>query len=205
MNVDIGTEAAQSHFFSGNICFEFSVLCCCSEETTNTVLEANSWSNIQRRHYLWLYLFFTLLWPTGCRKVFIYILERDAGGERVQIRTAKPILPNFNGNAAGSGGKTCRLLFALQSRNGILDWHFWEKLKPSQTGIFVWFSIPLFPFYSVLFINRLEFFCFVAFFLLKSEESTVSCENPPVEGTVLQIALSTLMSKNSISDPQFFH
>jgi hypothetical protein len=53
--------------------------------------------------------------------LYIYILERDAGGERVQIRTAKPILPNFNGNAAGSGGKTSRLLFALQSRNGILD------------------------------------------------------------------------------------
>jgi hypothetical protein len=78
------------------------------------------------------------------------------------------------------------LLFALQSRNGILDWHFWEKLKPSQTRIFVWFSIPLFPFYSVLLINRLEFFCFVDFLngFLKSEESTAYCENQPVEGIV---------------------
>jgi hypothetical protein len=67
-----------------------------------------------------------------------------------------------------------------------------KKLKSSQTRVFVWFSIPIFPFYNVL----LEYSCFVDFFLyefLKSEESTAYCENQPVEGTVLQIALSTLM------------
>ncbi len=34
MSVETGTEAA--HFFSGNICFEFSVLCLCSVGLVNT-------------------------------------------------------------------------------------------------------------------------------------------------------------------------
>ncbi len=35
-----------------------------------------------------------------------------------------------------------------------------HKLESSQTQIFVWFSALIFPFYKMLFMNRLKFSCF---------------------------------------------
>jgi hypothetical protein len=40
-----------------------------------------------------------------------------------------------------------------------------HKLESSQTRVFVWFSTLIFPFYKMLFTNRLKFTCFPGFFL----------------------------------------
>ncbi len=40
-----------------------------------------------------------------------------------------------------------------------------HKLDSSQTQVFVWFSTHIFPFYKMLFMNRLEFSCFADFFV----------------------------------------
>ncbi len=81
-------------------------------------------------------------------------------------------------------------------------------LESSQTRVFVWFSTLIFPFYKMLFMKRLEYSCFVHFFVrifFKPEKSLGFLWNPPVEGTVNSIDEKTLMSfvnlmsKNSIS------
>jgi hypothetical protein len=48
-----------------------------------------------------------------------------------------------------------------ESRDGILEQHFsgdfWHRLESSQTQVFVWFSTLIFPFYKMIFMNRLDF------------------------------------------------
>ncbi len=51
-----------------------------------------------------------------------------------------------------------------------------HKRESFQTWVFVWFFTRIFPFYKMLFTNRLEF--------LKPEKSMVFFKKPPVEGTV---------------------
>ncbi len=52
----------------------------------------------------------------------------------------------------------------LPARDGILESHFFEV--SGQTWDFVWFPSLIFPFYKMLFMNRLEFSCFADFFLV---------------------------------------
>jgi hypothetical protein len=40
-----------------------------------------------------------------------------------------------------------------------------HKLDSSQTEVFVWFSTLIFPFYKMLFMNRVEVSCFTDFFV----------------------------------------
>jgi hypothetical protein len=40
-----------------------------------------------------------------------------------------------------------------------------HKLKSSRTRVFVWFSTLIFPFYKMLFMNKLEFSSFAKFFV----------------------------------------
>jgi hypothetical protein len=55
-----------------------------------------------------------------------------------------------------------------KSRDGILEpcifiRGYGQKLDSSQTQVFVWFSTLVYPFYKMLFMNRLEFSCFMDF------------------------------------------
>jgi hypothetical protein len=56
-----------------------------------------------------------------------------------------------------------------------------HKLKSSQTQIFVWFSTLFFPFYKMLFMNRLDFSCFAdvqefyLWFLAETEWCSYRC------------------------------
>ncbi len=63
----------------------------------------------------------------------------------------------------------------------------WDSLTAfsSQTWVFVWFSTPIFPFYIMLFMNRLQFYCFADFLngFLKPAKSMFFF-NPPSEGTL---------------------
>ncbi len=52
----------------------------------------------------------------------------------------------------------------MPARDGILEGRFFEV--SGQTWDFVWFSSLIFPFYKMLFMNRLEFSCFAGFFLV---------------------------------------
>ncbi len=40
-----------------------------------------------------------------------------------------------------------------------------HKLESSETQVFAWFSTIIFPFFKMLFTNRLEFSCFADIFL----------------------------------------
>ncbi len=40
-----------------------------------------------------------------------------------------------------------------------------NKLESSQTGVCVWFCTLIFPFYKMLLMNRIEFFCYADFFV----------------------------------------
>ncbi len=49
---------------------------------------------------------------------------------------------------------------------------FEHKLESSQIRVFFWFSILIFQFFKMLFMNRLEFSCFADFFerIFKTKE-----------------------------------
>jgi hypothetical protein len=71
-------------------------------------------------------------------------------------------------------------IFFLETRDGILGTIFLvevsgHKLVSSQTPVFVWFSTLIFPFYNMLFMNRLQFFWFRGFFVrfLKPKKNKV--------------------------------
>ncbi len=71
----------------------------------------------------------------------------------------------------------------MEFLNGIIVQVAGHKLEYSQTLVFVWYSTLIFPFYKMLFMNRLEFSCFPDFLKdLKSRVEFSFLENPPVEG-----------------------
>jgi hypothetical protein len=53
----------------------------------------------------------------------------------------------------------------MEFLNGILVEVSRQKHESSQTLVFVWFSTLIFPFFKMLFMKRLEFSCFVDFFV----------------------------------------
>ncbi len=68
-----------------------------------------------------------------------------------------------------------------------------HKLESSQIRVFVWFSTLIFPFYKMLFMNRLEFSCFTDFFvkIFKTWEEYGFLQNRPEEGTVKRVEQNT--------------
>jgi hypothetical protein len=46
-----------------------------------------------------------------------------------------------------------------------------HKLESSQTRVFVSFFTLIFPFYKMLFTNRLEFYCFTDFFFVSFSQT----------------------------------
>jgi hypothetical protein len=77
--------------------------------------------------------------------------------------------------------------------DGVLERHFFVKvsawaykLESSQTRVFVWFSTFVFRSYKMLFLNRLEYFCFAHFFVwfFKTRVDDDFLYNLPVEETV---------------------
>ncbi len=70
--------------------------------------------------------------------------------------------------------------YFIETWDGILEQYFLvevsgHQLESSQTLVIVWFSTLIFPFYNILFKNRLEFSGFADFFVkfLKPEKSKV--------------------------------
>jgi hypothetical protein len=52
----------------------------------------------------------------------------------------------------------------MEFLNGILVKVSEHKLESSQTQDFAWFTTLIFPFYKMLFMERLELSCFAGFF-----------------------------------------
>ncbi len=64
-------------------------------------------------------------------------------------------------NSLGGEGKEPEMDFLNAATLVEVSGH---KLESSQTRVSVWFSTPIFPFYDILFMNRLSFSCFADFF-----------------------------------------
>ncbi len=86
--------------------------------------------------------------------------------------------------------------------NSVLRWNSWtaflvkvsgHKLESSHTRIFVWFSTLIFPFYIMLFMNRLELSCFAGLFarIIKTRDVYGFLSNQSVEGTVYSMQQKT--------------
>ncbi len=100
--------------------------------------------------------------------------------------------------------KVCKILrlpphsYQNERRTGIWRSNSWtaffvevsgHKLESSQTRVFY----PHFPFYKILFMNRLEFPCFTDFFvcIFKTRAEYGFLQNPPEEGTENSIEQKT--------------
>jgi hypothetical protein len=68
-----------------------------------------------------------------------------------------------NGAMIAQVGAVCVEYSEMEFLNDIVSGH---KLE-SQTRVFVWFSNLIFPFYKILFRNRLEFFFYFRGFVCK--------------------------------------
>ncbi len=91
-----------------------------------------------------------------------------AGGKLIHEKNQKQkILWHcpFKLHGTSKGGNTRYLLIWTYPEMEFLVEVSRHKLESSQAQVFVWFSTPIFPFYKVLFMNRLEFFLFRRFFV----------------------------------------
>jgi hypothetical protein len=80
------------------------------------------------------------------------------------------------------------------SGDGILELHFLSRFLGINSSLLrLEFSTLIFPFYKMLFMNRLEFSCFADFFvcIFKTRVEYGFLKNPPVEGTVNSIEQKT--------------
>jgi len=74
-----------------------------------------------------------------------------------------------------------------------------HKLKSCQTRVFVWFSTLIFPFYKMLFMNRLEFSCFADFLYgsLKPEKNMLFFKIRQKKGLLIAAKGSSLLLSSS--------
>ncbi len=98
------------------------------------------------------------------------------------------------------------LLLSLWSIDGIFEWHFLSRFLGINSSLLrLEFSALIFPFYKILFKNRLEFSCFTDFCMAFWNRSTIFFKIRQYRGLWIAIEQKTrvkLMAKNSCSRPE---